>query len=423
MPEAAQPHSGWSLVDWLGWQESLHPKNIDLGLDRVRTVAVRLDLLRPSARTIVVGGTNGKGSTVAFLEAMLRAAGLHVAAYTSPHLLRYEERLRLDGCECPAEDWCRAFAAVEAARAGVSLTYFEFGTLAALWLARVFAPDVLILEVGLGGRLDAVNLIDADVAVVTTIGIDHTDFLGPDRESIGYEKAGIYRPDKPAICVDPTPPDSLSAHRQAIGALAYRIGHEFGLQTGSDGWTWWGPGGTIELPHPSLPGAHQHRNAAGAIAALRLLPLPAIPAASIATGLASAELAGRFQVIPGAVEWVFDVTHNPHGAKVLAETLRARPVAGRTWMLLAMLVDKDAAGVIACLQPVVDHWCAAGLGGLRGRTAESLLADLPAGSGACPDVTSACRWLESKSQPGDRVVVCGSFLTVAEAMQARHITY
>ncbi|HNI22862.1 MAG TPA: bifunctional tetrahydrofolate synthase/dihydrofolate synthase [Plasticicumulans sp.] len=420
MPAALR--SDWSLADWLAWQETLHPKGIDLGLERVRAVAARLDLLQPSARTIVVGGTNGKGSTLAFLEAMLLAAGRRVAAYTSPHLLRYEERLRLDGRECPAGDWCRAFAAVDAARGDQSLTYFEFGTLAALWLARAFDPEVLVLEVGLGGRLDAVNIIDADVAIVTTIGIDHTEFLGPDRESIGCEKAGIYRPGRPAICVDPSPPASLLAHQQAIGARPYRFGHEFGVREARDGWGWWGPGGGLDLPWPSLAGPHQLANAAGAVAALRLLPSIEVSGAAIASGIAAARLAGRFQIESGAVEWVFDVTHNPHGAAVLAETLQRRPVTGQTWLLLAMLADKDAAGVIAALTPVVDRWCAAGLDGARGRPVESMLALLPAGTMACKDVTAACRQLESAAQPGDRVIVCGSFLTVAEAMRARHIT-
>lgn len=421
-PAGAGPRSAWSLADWLAWQETLHPQGIDLGLERVRAVGARLDLLRPAARVIVVGGTNGKGSTVAFLEAMLRADGRRVSAYTSPHLLRYEERLRCDGRELPATDWCRAFVAVDAARGDLSLTYFEFGTLAALWLAREHVPDVLVLEVGLGGRLDAVNIVDADVAVVTTVGIDHVEYLGPDRETIGYEKAGIYRPSRPAVCVDPAPPKRLLAHAASIGAPIHRLGHAFGYTPGAGGWCWWGPGGMLaDLPQPALAGAHQYTNAAGAIAALRLLPGPATRTRAIADGIATACIDGRFQIASGVVEWIFDVTHNPHGAAALADTLRSRPVAGRTWLLLAMLADKDAPGVIAVLEPVVDRWCAAGLDGVRGRAAATLLAGMPDGASGFDTVEAACHWLDMAAQPGDRVVVCGSFVTVAAAWRARRV--
>ncbi|TCO80814.1 dihydrofolate synthase/folylpolyglutamate synthase [Plasticicumulans lactativorans] len=416
------------LADWLGWQERLHPVGIDLGLERVRAVAERLGVLRPAPVVITVGGTNGKGSTVAVLDAVLRAAGYRVGAYLSPHLLRYNERVRLRGREVDDEALCAAFAAVDAARGEISLTYFEFGTLAALWLFVRSGLDVVVLEVGLGGRLDAVNVVDADAAIVTSIGIDHVEYLGPDRDSIGFEKAGIFRAGRPAICADPVPPGRLLAHAAAVGASLLQVGRDYGWARDANGWTWWG-GGTChaDLPPPGLSGAHQFGNAAAALAALAALSarLPVAPGA-IAEGISKPMINGRFQIDAGAVEWIFDVTHNPHGATALAAALRARPCAGRTLVLLGLLADKDAAGFAEALAVPVAVWCCAGLAGARGRSGEALAAAIGEAGGdaarlVAADVPAACAQLAAVAQPGDRVVVTGSFHTVAEALVARGV--
>lgn len=410
-----------TLADWLAWQETLHPKGIDLGLERVRTVAGRLGLWPDAPPTITVAGTNGKGSSVALLEAILEAAGYRTGAYTSPHLLRYNERIRVAGTEAGDEAICRAFERVDAARGDVSLTYFEFGTLAALVIFREAGAQALVLEVGLGGRLDAVNCLDAHCALVTAIGIDHTDWLGPDRESIGFEKAGIFRAGRPAVCADPAPPASLVDHARAIGAQLYRRGPDFGRRLKGGTWTWWGGGRRLdELPLPALAGEHQLDNAAGALMALTALEdsLP-VTGDAIAAGLGRMRLPGRFQVLPGALEWIFDVTHNPHGAAVLARCLAARPCAGRTRAVVGMLADKDMVGVAAALAPVIHHWYAAGLDPPRGCSGRVLAERLRAGGAgavtAFPDVAAACRAAVADAAPGDRVLVFGSFFTVAAA--------
>lgn len=411
-----------SLAAWLAWQEQLHPVGIDLGLTRVREVAQRLDLLRPAPIVFTVGGTNGKGSSVAFLEAMLRAAGRRTGVYVSPHLLRYEERVRLDGREATAEAFCSAFAAIDAARGNISLTYFEFGTLAALWLIRQARVDVAVLEVGLGGRLDAVNIVDADASLVTAIGIDHVEYLGPDRDSIGFEKAGIYRSGHVAVCADDDPPARLLGHAAAIAARLQVAGRDFHWQRETAAsWSWRTASEALQgLPSPALIGTHQFANAAGVIALLRAFDPALVPESALHAGLRSARVAGRFQVQSGRVEWIFDVTHNPHGAAALAAALAARPCAGRTWLLLAMLADKDAAGFVAVLGDEVDGICCAGLSGARGRSARALAGVL--GKTAileCHDVASACDALASLARPADRVLVTGSFHTVAQALQAR----
>jgi dihydrofolate synthase/folylpolyglutamate synthase len=414
-----------TLDDWLRWQETLHPRTIELGLERVRTVLRRLQPSAPPFVVITVGGTNGKGSCVALLDAILRAAGYRVGAYVSPHLLRYNERIRVDGVEASDEALCQAFARIDAARGDVSLTYFEFGTLAALerfWQAGV---AVAVLEVGLGGRLDAVNAVDADAALVASVALDHTDWLGPDRDSIGYEKAGIYRPGRPAVCADPDPPPRLLKHARAIGARLLRVSHDYDFDRVGATWRWWsGEARFDDLPPLALAGAHQLRNAAAALMTLTSLRdrLP-VDAAAIRTGLARARLPGRFQVIPGPVEWILDVAHNPAAAAALADQLRSRACAGRTWAIIGLLADKDADGVIRALADVVDQWHPVTLVGARGRAGADLATRLRlAGIQAIvphEDIADACQVARAGADGGDRIVVLGSFHLVAPVLAAQ----
>lgn len=414
-----------TLTQWLTWQETLHPQAIDLGLERLREVLQRLGWGQPSAVVITVGGTNGKGSSVAFLEACLQAGGYRVGSYTSPHLLSYNERIRINGVQVADEAICRAFAHIDSARGDISLTYFEFGTLAALEIFRETQVDVMVLEVGLGGRLDAVNVLDADAALITSIDIDHVEWLGPDRESIGHEKAGIYRSGRPAICADPLPPSSLLEHARKINASLYRYGQDYGFNRQADTWTWWDRQSRWEsLPLPALIGTHQLENAAGTLMTLATLAerVPLTPEA-IRVGLRQAQIGGRFQVVPGSVEWIFDVTHNPHGAAILARCLKERPCFGRTWAVLGMLVDKDIVGVSQALTDLIDHWYVTGLQGPRRCTGEQLAATLKKIGisevvSAFPGVDEACRAAAQEAAPGDRIVVFGSFYTVAAAQQA-----
>ncbi|RYF48922.1 MAG: bifunctional folylpolyglutamate synthase/dihydrofolate synthase, partial [Comamonadaceae bacterium] len=307
------PASMETLADWLAHAEQLHAKNIDMGLDRVRAVADRMGL-RFECPVITVAGTNGKGSTCAMLESIFLHAGYRTAVYTSPHLVHFEERLRLGGEAVDATKLIAHFEAVERARVEISLTYFEFTTLALLHCAAAEKPDAVILEVGLGGRLDAVNVIDTDCAVITSIDLDHMDFLGPDRESIGFEKAGILRSGKPAIVSDPMPPQSVLDHAKAIGADLWRFGHDFNVSGDKQQWGWSGRGRRYSgLAYPALRGANQLINAAGVLAALEALrPLLPINAQAVRTGLAMVDLPGRFQIVPGQPALVLDVAHNPH---------------------------------------------------------------------------------------------------------------
>ena len=415
-----------SLGDWLAYLESLHPKAIELGLDRVRTVKQRLGL-SPGFPVIIVGGTNGKGSTCALLEAILSAAGYRAGCYTSPHLLRYNERVRIGRELASDEVLCRAFEAVEASRGGVSLTYFEFGTLAAMLLFMEAKVDVAVLEVGLGGRLDAVNVFDADVAVVTSVDIDHTDFLGSTREAIGYEKAGIYRAARPAICADADPPLSLVAHARAIGADLRRIGHDFGHETQGTHWRFWNvtAGGRKHrdaLPWPALVGGYQLGNAAAALAALDALAerLP-VSQADVRRGLHEVTLPGRFQVLPGRPVRVLDVAHNPHAARALAANLARQPCGGRTLAVLAMLGDKDMAGVVQAVAGQVARWFLAGLPPPRGASAQTLRdalaqAGVSGETALFDDVAAAYRAACLAAAQDDRILIFGSFYTVAAAL-------
>lgn len=414
-----------TLAEWLAWQETLHPASIELKLERISSVWRRLQPEPPTHAVITVGGTNGKGSCVAYLEAMLRAAGYKVGAYTSPHLLRYNERIRINGQEADDAAICGAFARIDVARGADSLTYFEFGTLAALTLFREAAVEVAILEVGLGGRLDAVNILDADVALVTNIALDHMEWLGPDREHIGYEKAGIYRPGRPAVCADPDPPRSLLDQTERIGARLLRVNRDYCFTPTGATWRWQAADQQLDgLPWPNLAGAHQLGNAAAALMALTSLGArwPVTPAA-IAAGLRQAQWPARFQVIPGPVSWILDVAHNPAAAAVLAAQLKSQNCPGRTQALIGVLADKDADGLIQALIDVVDFWRPVTLPGPRGRSSADLAARLrSAGVQAIAphdSVEEAAQAAREIAQPGDRIVTLGSFHLVAPILAAQ----
>jgi len=347
-----------SLAEWLEFIERQHPRPIALGLERVREVLARMHDSALACPVFTVGGTNGKGSVTAMLEAMLRAAGYRVGLYTSPHLLRYSERVRVAGREAEDAALCEAFAAVERARAQVPLTYFEFGTLAAAWLFARERLDAAVLEVGLGGRLDAVNVFDADCAVITSVAVDHAEYLGETREAIGREKAGIFRPGKPAVVVDPDPPASVLTEARRIGSLLMLLGRDFGYLEQAGQWSYWGPATRRSgLAPPALRGAVQIRNASGALAALDTLRarLP-LGMQDIRRGLAQASLPGRFQVLPGRPQIILDVAHNPEAAAVLEKNVAASGYAARTIAVFAMLRDKDVGGVVRVLAPRITRW-------------------------------------------------------------------
>jgi len=408
------------LERWLAWQEGLHPSAIDLGLERVRQVLGRMGLAEPPFRVAVVGGTNGKGSTVALLEGLLRQAGLKTGAYTSPHLVRYTERLRIDGVEAGADEFVQAFDVVDRARAGTSLTYFEFGTLAALEICRQRGIDFAVLEVGMGGRLDAVNLFEPTVAVVTSVGLDHMDWLGPDRESIGREKGGIFRPGRPAVIGDRDPPASL---RSAAGPKALLIGRDFDREQTGETWTWHCPRRRLEgLPRGLFAAPALLDNASCALAAFETLPEGEGLDAALATrAIRELRLSGRLQRVPGPVEWWFDVAHNPDGARVLAGTLATAETTGRTLAVVGMLADKDVEAVAEALDPVVDDWVVAGLPPPRGLDADALAGRLRGRvrgtTVTAPDVASACDLAAGTARTGDRVVVFGSFHVVGPALE------
>ena len=415
-----------TLDGWLGLLEARHGQSIQLGLDRVR--AVRDALAYPQTCPLfIVGGTNGKGSTCALLEAVLLAAGKRVGLYTSPHLLRYNERVRIDGRDVADAVLVDAFAEVERARGEIPLTYFEHGTLAA-WVAFCRAGlDAIILEVGLGGRLDAVNVFEPDCAIVTSVAMDHMDYLGDTREAIGFEKAGIFRAGKPAICGDPMPPASLLAHAESIGAQLQVSGRDFGFAGDQNQWAFWTAGGSRRggLAYPALRGTNQLLNAAAVMAACEAVKdiLP-VPMQAIRQGFMLVDLPGRFQVLPGRPTVVLDVAHNPQAAGVLNENLASMGYFPETWAVVGMLADKDVGGVIRLLRDRVDHWLVATLPGPRGLTAGRLAAILRE-AGVTAEIVehaspaSAYEVARGRAAEGDRIVVFGSFLTVADVMAAR----
>jgi len=412
-----------NLEQWLAWQETLHPRTIDPGLDRVAHIATRMGLRQPDSFTVTVAGTNGKGSSVALLEAILMRAGYRVCSYTSPHLLRYNERLRIAGVTVDDAALCTAFAAIDRARGDATLTYFEFGTLAALAVFREQDPDIMLLEVGMGGRLDAVNVVDADVALVTTIGLDHTEWLGHTREAIAVEKAGIFRQGRPAVCSDPDAPDSLRQTALATGAHWYGLNEQYRLERYPDHWNWYGTDRSLDgLPRPALAGDSQLHNAAGVLMVLDAMRgrFP-VERSAIETGLLEVRLPGRFQVLPGDPLTILDVAHNPQGARELAHTLQQQACGGRTLVILGMLQDKDVAGFTENLAAVADMLYLAGLDTARGLSAGELRKQVspvidPARLAVFTNVGTAIRHARQSSGAGDRIVVCGSFYTVAEAM-------
>ncbi|HTH95062.1 MAG TPA: bifunctional tetrahydrofolate synthase/dihydrofolate synthase [Rhodocyclaceae bacterium] len=421
-----------TLSDWLAYIERQHTQAIALGLDRLRAVKAALEQ-RQHCPVITVGGTNGKGSTCAMLEAMLTAAGYRVGLYTSPHLLHYNERVRIAGQPVDDATLCTAFAKVENARGDVPLTYFEYGTLSA-WEAFAAANvDVIILEVGLGGRLDGVNIYDADCAIVTGIDLDHMDLLGDTREKIAFEKAGIFRSGKPAICGDDAPPQTLLDHAAAIGADLQVLGRDFGyiMQTETRQWSWWGRARNSNeskrggLAYPALRGTRQLANASVVLAALDTLQdrLP-LSMSEIRLGLARVELPGRFQTLPGRPVTVLDVAHNPQAARVLADNMLDQGFFNCTWAVFGMLRDKDADAVIAALKGRIERWLPCTLGGPRGLSAQDLAEKLRAAGemveSEFDSPHAAYAYARDKAARNDRIMAFGSFLTVAEVLTAAH---
>jgi dihydrofolate synthase/folylpolyglutamate synthase len=442
-----------TLAGWLTYLESLHPKTIALGLERVAQVKQRLNL-QPDFPIITVGGTNGKGSVCAMLESILHAAGYRVGCYTSPHLLDYNERVRIGKQQASDAELCASFGKIELARKGQSanddtpiptptiplkgkgqssetmdipLTYFEFGTLAAMQLFIEHNVDVAILEVGLGGRLDAVNVFDSDCAVVASVDIDHTDYLGDTREQIAFEKAGIFRSGKVAICADADVPQAVTDYAGKIGAQLWRIGQEFSFaEQPAKQWNYRSMiGARNALPYPALRGAFQLHNASAALAALDALKnkLP-VSMDAVRRGLVEVRLAGRFQVVPGRPVLILDVAHNPHAACSLAQNLASLPPCQHIWAVFAMLKDKDIAGVAAALDPHIDTWLVAGIDAPRGATAD-MLAQVLRQSGVrgairtFNNITEATGYACNAAGENDRIVAFGSFYTVAEVMAAR----
>lgn len=429
-----------TLNDWLAHLEALHPKGqagIELGLDRIRLVKAALGQSQ-HCPVIIVGGTNGKGSTCAYLESIIGRAGYQVGCYTSPHLVVYNERVRLNGQSVSDAALCAAFSRVEAARqqaGNIALTYFEFGTLAAWEVFAAAGVEAVILEVGLGGRLDAVNAYEPDISIVTGIALDHTDWLGADRESIGYEKAGIFRAGKPAFCADPHPPQSLLDHAEAIGADLRLLGRDFGFERaqgeGNENrlqWRWWCRSGEAlikrSLAYPGLRGAIQLYNAAVTLAALEALTdqLP-VTMQAIRPGLIETELAGRFQVVPGKPAIVLDVGHNPQAVKVLADNLATMGFFDRTYAVLGMLNDKDISAALLPLKGKIDYWHVATLSGVRGTSAETMAeiirrAELGGEIVCHASPQDAMQGAKERAAESDRILAFGSFYTVAGALDA-----
>jgi dihydrofolate synthase/folylpolyglutamate synthase len=417
-----------TLATWLERIERLHSRPIDLALDRVRDVAQRLGV-QPACPAFIVGGTNGKGSTCALLDAILRAAGYRIGLYTSPHLLEFNERAQINGAPVGDAALIEQFEAVEAARGATTLTYFEFTTLAILRLFQAARLDAMVLEIGLGGRLDAVNIIDADCSILTSVDIDHTSYLGTTREAIGYEKAHIFRRGRPAICAEPVPPQSVLAVAQELGADLWLAGRDFSHQGDRQQWTYKGRATRrASLPYPALRGANQLLNASGALAALEALSdrLP-VSQQAVRQGLLGVEIPARFQVLPGRPAVVLDVAHNPHAAAVLAANLDSMGFFPRTHAVFGMLRDKDIAGVIARVGARVDHWHVGPTPGARGADSASLAALVRAAPGDATlqrvdehrSLADAYTAAQNAADVDDRIVVFGSFTTVAEVMRAR----
>lgn len=449
-----------SLSEWLKWQEKLHLSEIDLGLERIGKVAKKLNLLNPNIPIITLAGTNGKGSSVALLESILRAQGYKTGAYTSPHLLRYNERIAIDNIPASDAQIINAFEQIDDAREDISLTYFEFGTLAAMLCFIEQKVDVIILEVGLGGRLDTSNLWDATLAIITGIAIDHVAWLGNNREKIAIEKSGIMRKSQPVISGDPNPPDSIQAEAQRIGATLYQFGNAFSYKKlnandlnanaidknlKEQQWQWkgwetsWNNQQSITLPLPALQGEFQLNNAANVIAGLHTIKnlLPVSPGA-LEEGLKTVTLSGRMQILKKNPEWLLDVAHNPQSAEQLAEYLNKNPVTGKTHAIFSMLGDKDIKKVINLMDEHIDTWHITKLEGNRGlETSEinALLSKTLNTATNTPventtnnqsfntsishyqDFDAICKQLKKIAKNEDRVVAFGSFLVVSAVME------
>ena len=414
-----------SLEQWLAYQAQVHPQAIDLGLERLRVVLERLQWRQPSVPVITIAGTNGKGSVSAYCAAILRAAGFRVGTFTSPHLRDYRERIRVHDRLARHEELIEVFERIEIARGSVALTFFEFNALAALLIFEAAALDAWVLEIGMGGRLDAVNVVDPDVAVVTSIGLDHQEYLGDTLEAIAGEKAGIFRAGKTAVIGGREPSLVLEQAARALGAPLKRLAIEYNYIREGAGWRYRGTRWDLpHLPAPALLGDIQFSNAAAAMAALEeVAPRLNIPAAAITRGLGEVQLEGRFQwVPPGAATpgWILDVAHNPDAARVLARNLKGHPVAGKTLAVCGILADKDAAGIASLLDPCIDAWWCASVDGARGRSGEDLAkavaAEVAGAVVATDSVASACAAALMSAGPLDRIVVFGSFHTVGPAL-------
>lgn len=415
-----------TLGEWLAYLEQLHPAAIDMGLDRAREVTNRMGLQKPAPRVVTVTGTNGKGSTCAFVASLLQAQGLKVGVYSSPHLLRYNERVQIDGAEVSDELLCEAFAALDAGRGETSLTYFEMGTLAAFWLFERAQLDAVVLEVGLGGRLDAVNLVDADLALVTSIGVDHVEYLGNTRESVAFEKAGIFRAGKPALCGDLNPPHTLLEKAAELGCPLFLRGRDFDLQAAGSVWHWRGQdanGQAIELrdiPLLDLP----MENAALAVQAYALSGLPWQPERIVAA-LAGTRIAGRldrrqFNWKGKTLNVLLDVGHNPHAAEYLARRLAQRPITGKRLAVFGLLADKDLDGVVSPLVCAIEQWAVAPLDTPRTRSQAELEVVLQGFGASVAAYGSVAAALEAQSEQAtaeDEILLFGSFYCVAEALE------
>jgi dihydrofolate synthase/folylpolyglutamate synthase len=429
----ATPAANASLSAWLHYLEGLHPSLIDMGLDRIKKVAQHLALDTPAVK-IVVAGTNGKGSTCAMLESILLAAGYRVGLYTSPHLIDFNERARVQGVSLDDATFIAAFVKVDQARLQVneSLTYFEFTTLAVLHVFAQSKLDVMVLEVGLGGRLDAVNIVDADCSIVTSIDLDHMEYLGNTREKIGFEKAHVYRPHRPAICADPVPPQSLIDYAHEIGADLWLIGRDFNYSGDKQQWAFAGRSKRRSaLAYPALRGANQLLNAAGALAALDALSDQlAVPQQAVRQGLIQAALPGRFQIMPGQPTVILDVAHNPHAAAVLEKNISNMGFAPYTYAVFGMLADKNIEAVVQAISPRIDGWFCCGLPGPRGLTSAALVKRVESALVLTKDQLDSPPTIEqfetpekayaqalARANPNDRIVVFGSFLTVSAILQ------
>ena len=432
MPET--PTARTPLGEWLRYIETVHSRSMDLTLDRVHAVLAALHLQLPGA-VVSVAGTNGKGSSVAMLESIYTAAGYRVGAYTSPHLVRYNERVRLERNAVADDELAAAFAAVDNARGQIPLTYFEFGTLAAFWVFTRRGVDIALLEVGLGGRRDAVNVVDADVALITSVGLDHMQWLGTTRSAIGAEKAGIMRNGRPVVCADPNPPNTIGRAAQGIGAELWCLGAEFGYRGLGGTWNWWGQAEASrgydeyhDLPLPPFNGDVQRHNAAGVVTVVHCLQdrLP-VPLGAMREGLQDARLAGRLQILPGLPKRILDVAHNADAVTVLAEFLGRQQRHGDTIAVAGVLVDKPVTAIVQQLATCFDRWHVAGLGGERGAPSTVLTAVVREVVPGVPvvehdDPVAAYSAALGAARSDDCIVIFGSFVTVGAIMEFLAVT-